>query len=292
MSEPDMKRVLIVDDEPIIVELLAEGLRKMDDHYIIETAATGEDALTKISQIEYALVISDYKMPGLNGLELAQIIRQKSPKTRLVIITAYGSENLKDKGEFMRVDAFLDKPVSLKKVREIVMQVVGEAAHGEDDRLEKEPDLPGDIKESLSTLKVNVNARAVLLLSASGHLLEMAGNDKSLDIPNISTLVAANFMAATELAKLLGNESVFRSSYYEGPNYNVYAHDLNGDCFLAVIFGSRSKSGMVRFYTSAAIETLKPLLENIDFRHIDMAGELQEEVEEQLDQLFRRDLGL
>src|SRR5690606_21578720 len=87
---------------------------------------------TQIAQIEYDLVITDYKMPGMNGLELAQIIRQKSSKTRVIMMTAYGTENLRSATKIMQLDGFLDKPVSIKEVRQIVRRALSKTKQSHD----------------------------------------------------------------------------------------------------------------------------------------------------------------
>ena len=115
----------------------------------------------------------------------------------------------------------------------------------------------------------------------------MAGSpDRIFILFFLWALVAANFLAAAELSRLLGNDSIFKSSYHEGPDYNVYAYDVNDDLLLAVIFGPETKTGAVWFYTKQAAAALAEM-------DLEQSGETSSEIEnltgsidQELDNLF------
>jgi DNA-binding NtrC family response regulator len=119
------KHVLIVDDEPNVTHILAASLEKLGELVIVETADGFATALSKVQEIQYALLITDYKMSGKNGLELAAAVRRVSPGTQIVLMTAYGNEALRDRASDMGLAGFLDKPFTLTQIREIVQH----AAH-------------------------------------------------------------------------------------------------------------------------------------------------------------------
>jgi CheY-like chemotaxis protein/predicted regulator of Ras-like GTPase activity (Roadblock/LC7/MglB family) len=259
-NQNQRKRVLIVDDEAHVAEILAEGLNKLSHKYLVETADGGNQALARLKEIPYDLIITDYRMPGMNGVQLAQLARQHSPHTQVILMTAYGTTGLQHVVGSMALNGYLDKPVSIEKIRQIVEQAVGYATEGEDPYRSGQRETPAAIYDLLQTLQGNTNAHCALLVSLGGHPIELAGQTNGLDIASISALVAANFMAAAELARLLGNTSVFKSSYHEGLDYDIYAHAVNGECLLAVIFDSESKAGIVRFYTNNTVPALASLL--------------------------------
>lgn len=256
----DIKRVLIVDDERHIGNLLAATLSKLGQEYLVDTVLTPHEALERIHTHTYDVVLTDYLMPKMNGLELSQIIRQVSPQSQIILMTAYSSESIRQLADEMRLDGFVDKPTSLNKIREIVRTAVEktrEAANPIDLAIET----LNQSEQLLHNLRTNTNARCVLLLRAEGHLISQSGDTQNLAVNTIGTLVAANFMAASELAKLLGDAtSVFKSSYHEGPDYHIYAYRVSEEVLLAVVFGIESKAGMVRFYTHQTAEQLVPLL--------------------------------
>jgi CheY-like chemotaxis protein len=109
-------RVLVVDDEENLNWSLVTSLRK--DNYAADGAATGEDALRRLASQAYDIVISDVKMPGMDGFELLQWLRANRPQTRIVMMTAFGSPT--DRNEAMRngVIAYLEKPFDLRALKE------------------------------------------------------------------------------------------------------------------------------------------------------------------------------
>jgi two-component system response regulator FlrC len=85
--------------------------------------------VTAISLIEkepFAVVITDYMMPVMTGVDLALAIRRISPDTQVILMTAYGSPNLRDTSKFLGLDGFLDKPFPLGEVQEIVKRAVAQ----------------------------------------------------------------------------------------------------------------------------------------------------------------------
>lgn len=284
MTNANLKQVLLVDDEPNLITILVESLEALGENYIFHTAKDGTEALEKIREHTYDLVITDYMMPNMNGIALASHIRKISPDTQVIMMTAHGSVGLQEAVGSLKLDGYIDKPVSIKRIREIVKNAVGQAYEGEDPYRSGERQLEENSYQPIYDLQINTNARAVLLLSAGGYMLGMAGHTQGLDIDGIGALVAANFMAASELAKLLGNDSVFKSSYHEGPDYDIYANDINGDVLLAVIFGSESKTGMVRYYATKAVDELKPLL--VESPKQDLPANMSADIAQGLDDLF------
>ncbi|MCU7490493.1 MAG: sigma-54-dependent Fis family transcriptional regulator [Ignavibacteria bacterium] len=107
-------KVLIVDDEKVIRESLEMLLR--DEGYKAETAADGEEALQKISNDDYDVVLTDIKMPKVDGIELMQKAARISPETFFIIMTAYAS--VKTAIEALREGAYdyFIKPVEFDDV--------------------------------------------------------------------------------------------------------------------------------------------------------------------------------
>lgn len=84
-----MERILIVDDDPLIRKSLLEVLKISG--YDVDTIASGKEALDFLKKKNYALVIADLRMPGMDGIELTKEIKKHFPQTEIIIITAYGS---------------------------------------------------------------------------------------------------------------------------------------------------------------------------------------------------------
>ncbi len=258
-----VKRVLIVDDEPANAKMVSDILKPLGDDYIFEIAYSGHEAVTKIEQNFYTLVITDYQMPGFTGIDLIQATRRISPTTQVVLMTAYGNDKLRQIAKHFKADDYVDKPFTVEEVHEIVKRAVGQTSQAEADENQfQDNDISNiAIYEQLNTLKIQANAWCVLLVSSEGHPIGMAGQMAETDVINASALVAANFVAASELVRLFGRgESSFKSNYYEADDYNIYSYDVNGKVLLVVVFGTQPKPGLVWFYTKQAAVQLKALL--------------------------------
>jgi DNA-binding NtrC family response regulator len=111
---------LIVDDDPYTAAALADSVQQLRDDFQIEVAHSGTEALAKVQQKSYALIITDYKMPGLNGLDLAYAVREVSPETQTVLMTGYGSDALRRTLESIGLASYLQKPFDLAQIQKIV----------------------------------------------------------------------------------------------------------------------------------------------------------------------------
>lgn len=103
--------VLHVDDEPGLAELTATYLERHDDRLSVETVTSGEDALAslKAGDCQPQCIVSDYDMPGMDGLELLETVRQEFPDLPFVLFTGRGSEEVASEAISVGVSDYLEK---------------------------------------------------------------------------------------------------------------------------------------------------------------------------------------
>jgi phosphate regulon transcriptional regulator PhoB len=120
MTRPDAQRILAVDDEQDILELLSYNLSR--DGFTVTTAADGEEALKNIRAKSFDLVILDLMMPNMQGMELCRILRNnlKTKNLPIIMLTAKTEEVDRILGLEMGADDYLTKPFS---PRELVARV-------------------------------------------------------------------------------------------------------------------------------------------------------------------------
>jgi CheY-like chemotaxis protein/nitrogen-specific signal transduction histidine kinase len=114
-------RVLIVDDEEIVAMTLQEGLAKLP-HCEISTATNSDQALRMFEHRPFDLLITDYKLPGTDGMTLATQVRQRYPQTVIIMITAYGDQELRDQAARACIRHILDKPVAIDQIRRVTLE--------------------------------------------------------------------------------------------------------------------------------------------------------------------------
>lgn len=118
----DKIKILIVDDEPLIRESLYEILRI--EGYGVFMAVSGEAAVDTLKKVEVNIVVTDFKLPGMNGVELLEVIKRVSPKTEIILITGYGS--IETAVDAMKKGAFdyITKPINDNEIKIIISKIV------------------------------------------------------------------------------------------------------------------------------------------------------------------------
>ncbi len=113
----DENRILVIDDEPAVNNNIRKILSKKG--YDVDQAITKEEALEKITQRSYRIVLLDLKMPGVKGLELLKAIKDKRPEAMVIIITGYASiETAVESARLGAVD-YLPKPFTPGEIRDV-----------------------------------------------------------------------------------------------------------------------------------------------------------------------------
>ena len=119
-------RVLVVDDEPDIVQSLHEWLSATVTGVTFETATEPEQALRRIAEWKPHVVITDYRMPRMDGVQLAEACPQ--PRPRFVLITGYPGADVDRRAYDAGVDLILSKPVDARALAKVVGQLANAAA--------------------------------------------------------------------------------------------------------------------------------------------------------------------
>ncbi len=119
-------RILIVEDSLGVARALhrALGLHQ-DGLYRVETCDSGESALARLHERHFELLISDYRLPGINGLELLERARQIHPDLRTILITAFGSPEVEERAREL-ANAYLPKPFRLQDILRVVERILTE----------------------------------------------------------------------------------------------------------------------------------------------------------------------
>jgi two-component system response regulator CpxR len=120
----DTARVLLVDDEEEFVKALAERLVLRG--YDVGLAFNGEQALGKLQDQTYDLMVLDLKMPGMDGMEVLRRVSKHHPRVAVVMLTGHGSE--KDRDEALRLNAYayLQKPVQIDQLVRLIKERRGQ----------------------------------------------------------------------------------------------------------------------------------------------------------------------
>lgn len=104
------QNILVVDDEPVARQSLTDILKL--EGYIVSAVANGQAAVEHVRTHAVDLMIVDLKMPGMDGLEVIQVVNQTSPETEIILLTAHGSMDSAVQALRLRIHDYLSKPAS------------------------------------------------------------------------------------------------------------------------------------------------------------------------------------
>jgi DNA-binding response OmpR family regulator len=121
----NLKKVLIVDDEETLTWSLAKSLSKDKDKYEVIIANNGREALAKLEKNKIDLVITDIRMPDINGLDLMVKIKKEYPQTKVIIMTAYGSSDIQKEANQRGSLYYVEKPFEISDIRKIIIDLIG-----------------------------------------------------------------------------------------------------------------------------------------------------------------------
>jgi PAS domain S-box-containing protein len=114
--------ILLIDDEEMILDSLSAILLK--DGYQVDCAKSGDEALDILKQRPYDLIITDIRMPGINGLEMVEQLKTFKPHQKILVITGYGSLETAVKAQHRGVSDYLIKPIDIKSLKNSIRRAL------------------------------------------------------------------------------------------------------------------------------------------------------------------------
>jgi len=141
------RRILVVDDEPVVTSscrriLLTEG----DD---VQTTESGQEGLRRALSEHFDLVMTDLKMPDLDGMELVRAVRGRRPETAIVVITGYGSVSSAVEAIKLGVSDYIEKPFTPEEITKAIDRAL--AGTKRPDRTKIEADLVKEVLKLAAT---------------------------------------------------------------------------------------------------------------------------------------------
>jgi predicted regulator of Ras-like GTPase activity (Roadblock/LC7/MglB family) len=145
------------------------------------------------------------------------------------------------------------------------------------------------LQAQLEHLQSESSGRAILLMDSAGRLLTLVGDAPQFDLTTFVSLMAADFCATRELARLLGEES-FHTVYHQGDDTSLYLTQVTEGTLLAVVFDRETTLGLVRYAVRRALsslgESIRQGYEEAAVDRVKLAEGFGDEAASRLDQLF------
>lgn len=269
-------RILVVDDDESVAFLTAENLAELGSAYHIEAATSGKEAWQKMSDQPFDLVITDLRMPGMDGLELLRRTRKSYPQTRLILMTAYGSDEVQASVRRLQAYHYITKPFRMEELLDAARGALEGLTVNTRGILILSDRQFEAISQQLERLRFDTGAQVILLCDTMGQTIACMGEIPKLNLNNLTVLVAGGLNSTLEMRRVLGEKRALNLNYHEGDRFDIYSATVGETLFLLFVFDRRSQSsriGMVWLYAKRAIETLQELTSPEETSGADVLGE-------------------
>jgi DNA-binding NtrC family response regulator len=116
-------KIMVIDDEKIVGDMAKMSL--VQEGYHVETFLNAKPALERLATEKFDVVVTDYKMKGIDGMEVLRTVKKSHPETKVIMITAFA--NLDTAIEALREDVhdFFPKPVKIKELKASISRALG-----------------------------------------------------------------------------------------------------------------------------------------------------------------------
>lgn len=215
--------VLLVDDQKDIVRLLHSSLQTLGHQLDLVDAPSGEEALLEASRRKVDLLVADYLLPGISGVELMRKIRARNADLKVIFIS--GMTERKARTEMLGAGAvaIFDKPIPLADFLDAVERSLGLVRTIFPPETGKESEEHRQtLSELLSGFRQKVKADAVFLISDRARVLARAGDlyDSSMEVSMLSALMAI-YSASLKVSRFIRQERLDSYHVFRGGDHDL-----------------------------------------------------------------------
>ncbi len=276
------KYVLIVDDHRDILRLLHSTLDTLKKKEIrITEAPSGEEALLASSRHKIDLLITDYMLPGMSGVELMHKVRTRHPEVKIIFITGITDKPKRDEMLGAGALAIFDKPIPMADFLDVVERGLGlvQTIFPPEITGEKAEERQSRLSDLLANFRQDVKAEAIFLLNDRGLVQARTGKlrDSSMEVSLISTLMAIHG-ASLKVARHNHQETINSYHVFSGGDHDLLFIPVTPLYALLVAGNDLVKEDRI-LETINGLLALRAQIEK-SLRSIGVTGELKATVEE------------
>lgn len=256
--------ILLVDDQRDIVRFLHSSLQTLGHELDIIDAPSGEEALLEASRRKIDLLVADYLLPGISGVELMHKIKRRYPELKVIFIT--GMTERKARTEMLNAGAvaMFDKPIPLADFLDAVERSLGLV------RTIFPPESTREVEEHRQTLsellidfRQKIQADAIFLISDRARVLARAGDlyDSSMEVSLLSSLMAI-YSASLKVSRFIHQEDLRNYHVFRGGDHDLILIPVNSSYALMLAGKDIVKSDRI-LQTVQAMLAVRGDVENI-----------------------------
>ncbi len=227
MSAPP-PRILIVDDQRDIIRLIHSTLDTLGHKFEIYEAPSGEEALLEASRTQIDLLIVDYRLPGMTGVELMKRIRAKNETFKTIIITGMTDRGARDEMLSAGAVAIFDKPIPLGDFLDAVERSLGLRRTILPPEDSTTPGQHKTLANLLASYRQDMGAEAIFLISDRGRVVVRAGDlpDSSMEVSLMSAL-AGIYNTSWKIARFIQQDTAAGLHVFRGAGQDYLMVPVN-----------------------------------------------------------------
>jgi Response regulator containing CheY-like receiver, AAA-type ATPase, and DNA-binding domains len=216
--------ILIVEDQREVSRLLRSALETLEAELDVVEIPSGEEAILHSTNNRVDLLVSDYRLPGMTGIELMRKVHTNHPHAKIILVTGQTDPRIRKEVSEAGADAFFIKPVPMADFLDAVERHLGlvETLLPPEPISTDDTEIQRGVPDLLAGLRQDLSAIAVLLLNDRGRILARAGDlpDKENDEDLISSLLSI-YSAGRTVSQLLGQKYSSTWSFFDGGKYDL-----------------------------------------------------------------------
>lgn len=268
-----MKKLVVIDDEYLVIEGIRVILKRIGkDYELVGSASDGQTALELIENVHPDVVFVDIRMPGLSGLEVIEHFYKKYPDMIFVLVSAYKEFEYARKGMELGVHSYLDKPVTMDKLKNTLEKI--------DEEFQERPDNT-DVEHQrvIQDLRLSINAIVELINDSSTENWEE-------EVQRIQLLLKkANYNLSEYKEESYKLTMAASAAFYE--KWKQYEHDFNFP-----LFNNIEELQTIEEVDEYVFLILQRIFEKISVRKIGSSHRVITQILDYINQNYSQDFGL
>jgi DNA-binding response OmpR family regulator/vacuolar-type H+-ATPase subunit H len=219
-----LHRILIVEDQREVSRLLRSTLETLEYELEVVEIPSGEEAILYSSRKKVDLLVADYKLPGMTGIELMHKVQRNQPQAKIILVTGQTDPEIRKEVAEAGADAFFIKPIPMADFLDAVVRLLNlvetsqppEPIAVDDRRIEHSlPDLLAGLRQELA-------ATAIFLLNDTGRILARAGyfTDSDIEDELISSLHSMH-STGQKVSRLINQKIASNWYVFDGGKYDL-----------------------------------------------------------------------
>ena len=218
------QRVLIVEDQREVSRLLRSALETLEVELEVVEIPSGEEAILDSSRHKVDLVVADYRLPGMTGIDLMHKVHKYHPQAKIILVTGQTDPRIRREVAEAGADAFFIKPIPMADFLDAVERHLDliETIFPPEPIAAEETEIRSGLPDLLARLRQKLAATSVLILNDTGRILARAGDlpDNDNEVALITYLLSMH-SAGRKVARLIGQNTTSNWTVFDGGKYDL-----------------------------------------------------------------------